>query len=121
VSQLGDGLGFLLEVLGFCVAHMGVQQLNGGLQLEPNMLAQVHFSIATLSQQANQPVVAILLSHPIGHYLGLHGADYRICKASCHTIVGSEATPVKVIPLGEAHYDTIIRNKSESLSVLLTN
>jgi hypothetical protein len=121
MREPGNRLGFALELFCLAAGQVRMQYLDGCLQRQPYVLAQVDLGIATLSQQADQPVVAKLLSHPIGHNLGLLGVDYRTRKATCHPIVGSAATPVKVILLTEADYDTIIRNKSKSLAVLLTD
>jgi hypothetical protein len=69
VRQLRDGLRFLLKVLCFLASQIRMQHLDGRLQLQPHVLAQVHFCIATLSQQRDQPEVAKLLSHPVCHLL----------------------------------------------------
>jgi hypothetical protein len=68
VSQFGNGLGFLLEMFGLATGQVGMQHLNGCLQFKPYMLSQVDLSIATLSQQADQLVIAELLSKAICHY-----------------------------------------------------
>jgi len=39
VDERGNCLGFLLEVLGLFVSEMGVQHLDGGLLIEPKVLA----------------------------------------------------------------------------------
>src|SRR5260221_12115461 len=67
MGERGDGLGFLLEVLGLLVSQMGMQHLDGGLLIEPQVLAQVDLGIAALSQQGDQAVVAKLLSSAIRH------------------------------------------------------
>src|SRR5260370_34876288 len=74
---------------------MSMQHLDGRLQLEPHMLTKVHFRIAALSQQADQPIVAKLLSNAVCHRLWLLGGAWRTCKAWRLSIVGGEATPVK--------------------------
>ncbi len=67
MRQHGDGLGFLLEMLGLLLGQMRMQYLDGRLLIEPHMLSQVHLGIATLSQQADQAVVAKLLSKTVCH------------------------------------------------------
>ena len=56
-----------LEMLRLLPPQMGMQHLDGRLLIKAHMLTQVDFSIATLSQQAGQPVVAQLLSKSVGH------------------------------------------------------
>jgi hypothetical protein len=53
MSQRGDGLGFLLEVLGLNGAQMGMQHLDGCLLVEPHMLPEIDLGIAALSQQGD--------------------------------------------------------------------
>ena len=67
MSERGNGFSFLLEVLSLGLGQMRMQHLNGRLLVEPHMLSQVHFRIATLSQQADQPVVATLLTKSVCH------------------------------------------------------
>jgi hypothetical protein len=67
MSQPGNRLGFLLEVLGLNTTQVSMQHLDGRLQIQPYMLPKVDLGIATLSQQADQPVVSTLLSHPVCH------------------------------------------------------
>jgi hypothetical protein len=65
--ERSNGLRFLLEVLSLLFSQMRVQHLDGCLLVEPYMLPEVDFSVATLSQQADQPVVAQLLSKSVSH------------------------------------------------------
>ncbi len=67
MGERGDGLGFLLEVFGFLLAQMRMEHLHGRLLLEADMLPEVDFGIATLAQQADEPVIAKLLSDVVGH------------------------------------------------------
>jgi hypothetical protein len=46
-----------------------MQHLDGGLLLEAHMLPKVDLGVAALSQQADQSVVAELLSKPVCHFL----------------------------------------------------
>ena len=62
-----DGLGFLLEMLGLNTAQMGMQYLDSCLLIQPHVLPQVDLSITTLSQQADEPVIAKLLSKAVCH------------------------------------------------------
>ena len=54
------------------VAQMLMEHLYSCLLVESHVLAQVDFSVATLSQQADQPVVAKLLSKSVRHLQSLH-------------------------------------------------
>jgi len=38
MRQLGNGLGFLVEVLSLAAGQVGMQDLDGRLQTEPRML-----------------------------------------------------------------------------------
>jgi len=67
MHERGNGLRFLLEVLGLLVGQMSMQHLNRRSLVEPYMLSEVDLSVATLSQQADQPVVAQLLSKSVCH------------------------------------------------------
>ena len=67
MSERGNGLGFLLEVLSLLLGQMRMQHLDGRLLVESHMLSEVDFGIATLSQQADQSVVAKLLSKSVCH------------------------------------------------------
>src|SRR6266436_2569568 len=67
MNQRRNRLSFLLEMLGFLIGQMGMEHLDGRLQIEPHMLAQVHLGVAALSQQGYEPVVAKLLSHAVCH------------------------------------------------------
>ncbi len=67
MGERGDGLGFLLEMLGLGLGQMGMQHLDGGLLIEPQVLAEVDLGVAALSQQGDQAVVAKLLSGAIRH------------------------------------------------------
>jgi hypothetical protein len=67
MHERGNGLRFLLEVLGLLLGQMGMQYLDGRLLVEPHMLSEVDLSIATLSQQADQSVVAKLLPKSVCH------------------------------------------------------
>ena len=67
MSQCSDGLGFLLEVLRLNTVQMRMQHLDGRLLIEPHVLSEVDLGIATLSQQADQPVIAKLLSKSVCH------------------------------------------------------
>lgn len=75
MDKRGDGLGFLLEVLGLGLGEMGMQHFDGGLLIEPQVLPKVHLGEAALSQQAHQPVVAELLSGAVCH---LRPPDIRL-------------------------------------------
>src|SRR5881227_2091901 len=67
MCQPGNRLCFLLEVLSLAARQVRMQHLNGCLQIQPYMLPKVDLSIATLSQQADQPVITELLSKAICH------------------------------------------------------
>ncbi len=67
MSQRSDGLGFLLEVFDLLTTQVSMHNLDGRLLIEPHMLPEVDLSIATLSQQADQPVIAKLLSKTVCH------------------------------------------------------
>jgi hypothetical protein len=71
VSQSGNGLGFLLEVFDLVACQVRMQHLDGCLQIQPYVLPKVDLGITTLSQQADQPVVATLLSNAVGHAASL--------------------------------------------------
>ena len=63
----GNRLGFLLEMLSFLLCEVGMQHLDGRLLVEPHMLAEVDLGVATLAQQADEPVIAKLSSDAVGH------------------------------------------------------
>jgi hypothetical protein len=67
MHERGNGLRFLLEVLRLLLSQMGMQYLDSRLLIEPHMLSEVDLGIATLSQQADQPIIAKLLSNAICH------------------------------------------------------
>ncbi len=67
MSQLGDGLGFVLEVLGLLAAQVDMQHLDGRLLIEAHVLPEVDLGIAALPQQGDQAIVAELLSDAVGH------------------------------------------------------
>ena len=48
MGQLRDGLRFLGEMLGLLAGQVGMQHLDGRLQVQPHMLAQIHLGKAAL-------------------------------------------------------------------------
>jgi hypothetical protein len=46
MHQLRDGVRFLLEVFGLFADEMGMQHLDGRLQLQSHMLPYIHFRLA---------------------------------------------------------------------------
>src|SRR3989442_6700769 len=65
--QVGDGAGFHVEALHSIGCQLGIQDLDGGLCAQVNMLTKVDFGEAPPSHQANKAVVAKLLAHTVNH------------------------------------------------------
>src|SRR5215470_17538558 len=67
MDECGNDVRFLLEVFSLLLAQMLMEHLDSSLLVESHVLAQVDFGVATLSQQADEPVVAQLLSSVVCH------------------------------------------------------
>src|SRR5215471_14646080 len=67
MDECGNDVRFLLEVFSLLLAQMLMEHFYSCLLVESHVLAQVDISEATLSQQADQPVVAKLLTDTVDH------------------------------------------------------
>ena len=65
--QASDDLGFLLEGMDVVSEQMRLQDFNGGLPTESDMLPQVDICEAPLSKPLNQVVVSKVFSDVMGH------------------------------------------------------
>ena len=65
--QVSDDLGFLLEETDVVSHQMGMQDFNGGLPAESDMLSQVHICEAALPDPSCQAIVSEEISNVISH------------------------------------------------------
>src|SRR6266849_4151785 len=70
VDERCNGLRFAVEVLDVgSVCQLGVQDFDGGLHVEPQVLAEIDLCETSTSQQAHEAIVAQLLTYTIRHSL----------------------------------------------------
>src|SRR5215470_15705291 len=67
MDECGNDVRFLLEVSSLLLAQMLMEHFYSCLLVESHVLAQVDFSVATLSEHFDQTVVAKLLTDTVDH------------------------------------------------------
>src|SRR5690348_14011393 len=68
VHEVSDGLCLATKLLHSVADQPHLQDFDGVLGIQMNMLAEVHIGEATLSDQTDQTIVADLLSISIFHF-----------------------------------------------------
>src|SRR5713226_6296866 len=68
VSERCNGLGLAVEVLDVgSVCQLGVQDFDGGLHVEPQVLAEIDFGETSSSQKIHEAIVPKLLAYTVDH------------------------------------------------------